>query len=282
MAMAAKIIDGKKAAEELIGELAAEVKAKGLKPKLATILVGEDPASVTYVNSKVKACSRVGIESAEFRLKEATTQDELLKLVKKLNADRSVSGILVQMPLPGHIGQKAIINAVLPEKDVDGFNPVNLGKLIDGDESLPSATPGGVIYLLEKERVTFRGADAVVVGRSITVGKPLAALLLNRDATVTVCHSKTKDLAAVTKRADILCVAVGRPKMITKEMVKPGAVVVDIGINRIDGKLIGDVDFDSVKEIAGKITPVPGGVGPMTVASLMKNTVRACERQKGR
>ena len=282
MAMAAKIIDGKKAAEELIGELAAEVKAKGLKPKLATILVGEDPASVTYVNSKVKACSRVGIESAEFRLKEATTQDELLKLVKKLNADRSVSGILVQMPLPGHIGQKAIINAVLPEKDVDGFNPVNLGKLIDGDESLPSATPGGVIYLLEKEGVKFRGADAVVVGRSITVGKPLAALLLNRDATVTVCHSKTKDLAAVTKRADILCVAVGRPKMITKEMVKPGAVVVDIGINRIDGKLIGDVDFDSVKEIAGKITPVPGGVGPMTVASLMKNTVRACERQKGR
>jgi methylenetetrahydrofolate dehydrogenase (NADP+)/methenyltetrahydrofolate cyclohydrolase len=276
--MAAEIIDGKKIAGELLEELAKEIKEKGLKPKLATVLVGENPASKTYVRNKVRACEKIGVESVLHELPDTTTQEELLELVNKLNEDASVHGILVQLPLPEGIDKDKVIEAVAPEKDVDGFKAVNLGKVLSGDESMPSCTPAGVIHLLEKAWVQLEGADAVVVGRSITVGKPVAALLLNRSATVTVCHSRTKELGEVTKKADVLIVAVGKAKMIKADMVKPGATVIDVGINRVEGKLAGDVDFDSVKEVAGKITPVPGGVGPMTVACLMRNTVRACER----
>ena len=282
--MAAEMIDGKKISEELLGEVAQEVKAKNLTPKLATILVGDDPASQTYINSKIKACGRCGIISDHHPLPSSATKKELLGLIAKLNKDASVHGILVQVPLPGklHSDEKELVESVSPEKDVDGYTALNLGKLLQGDESMPSCTPAGVILLLEKSRVKVEGANAVVVGRSITVGRPLAAMLINRNATVTVCHSKTKDLAAATRNADILCVAVGKPKLVTKGMVKPGAAVIDVGINRVEGKLVGDVDFDSVKEVAGKITPVPGGVGPMTVALLMRNTMRACERASRR
>jgi len=275
----AEIIDGKRIADELLEDLAHEIKANRLKPKLATILVGEDAASKTYINNKVKACARIGVENTHYSLAEDTTPDELLSLIKQLNENKTVHGILVQMPLPKHIDRKIIIGAIAPEKDVDGFNPINIGRLVDGDESMPACTPAGIIHLLEKCGVALEGANAVVVGRSIIVGKPLAMLLLNRNATVTVCHSKTRNLAEITRQADVLCVAVGKPRMITANMVKPGAVVIDVGINRVGGRLVGDVDFESVCKIAGKITPVPGGVGPMTVASLMRNTVHACARQ---
>ncbi len=276
--MPAGIIDGNKIRDELLAELAEEIRRKGLKPALATVLVGTDPASITYVNNKHKACEKIGIRSVRHDFPEGIGEAELLKLISKLNKDKSIHGILVQFPLPKGIGQQKVLEAISPEKDVDGMKPVSLGKLLSGDESMPSCTPFGVIAMLERSGVKIAGKHAVVVGRSIQVGKPLAALLLNRDATVTVCHSKTRNLAEITKQADILCVAIGKPKFITKDMVKPGAVVIDVGINRIEGKLIGDVDFEAVKEIASAITPVPGGVGPMTIAMLMRNTVVACEK----
>lgn len=274
----AQIIDGNKVRDELLAELAEEIKRKGLKPALATVLVGTDPASITYVSNKHKACEKIGIRSVRHDFPEGVGEPELLKLIAKLNKDRSIHGILVQFPLPKEISQQKVLEAISPDKDVDGMKPVNLGKLLSGDESMPSCTPFGVITLLERSGVKIAGKHAVVVGRSIQVGKPLAALLLNRDATVTVCHSKTKNLAEITRQADILCVAIGKPKFITRNMVKPGAVVIDVGINRVEGKLIGDVDFEAVKEVASAITPVPGGVGPMTIATLMRNTVVACEK----
>ncbi|MDD5317561.1 MAG: bifunctional 5,10-methylenetetrahydrofolate dehydrogenase/5,10-methenyltetrahydrofolate cyclohydrolase [Candidatus ainarchaeum sp.] len=280
--MAAEIIDGRKIADSLLSALAEEIRGKGLKPKLATVLVGEDPASVSYVAGKIRACERIGVASDAHRLPASVTEGELLKLVGKLNADRSVHGILVQFPLPPHLSEKKVTEAISEEKDVDGFSPRSLGRLFGGDESMPAATPAGVTYLLEAAGVRIAGSHAVVVGRSITVGKPLAAMLLNRDATVTVCHSKTRDLASHTRQADILCVAVGKPGMVSAGMVKKGATVVDVGTTRVDGRLAGDVDFDAVREVAGKITPVPRGIGPMTIASLMRNTVRACERAAAR
>jgi len=277
--MVAEIIDGKKLADELIAEVGAAVKAGGLHPALSTILVGSDPASESYIRSKMKACAKAGIVSDHHALPDSTTQQELLSLVKRLDVDPSVNGILVQLPLPKHIDENAVIAAISPEKDVDGYTAENLGRILYGDEHLPSCTPAGIIYLLEKSGVKIEGARAVVIGRSVQVGRPLAAMLLNRGATITICHSKTRDIAAETCRADILCVAVGKPGLVTGAMLKPGATVVDVGINRVDGKLVGDVDFASAKDIAGKITPVPGGVGPMTVAYLMKNTLKACEGQ---
>lgn len=276
--MPAQLIDGKTVSDALMAALSSEVKEKNLKPKLVTVLVGENPASLTYISNKAKACAKVGIEFELKKLGEEVSQKELLELVRALNDDAAVHGLLVQLPLPKHIDEAEVSRAVAPEKDVDGYTPLNLGRLMAGDEFMPSCTPAGVIHLLEVSGVKLEGANAVVVGRSITVGRPLAAMLLNRNATVTVCHSKTKNLAEVTRNADVLCVAVGKPKMITASMVKKGAVVIDVGINRVDGNLVGDVDFEGVKEVAGKITPVPGGVGPMTVAMLLKNTVRACER----
>lgn len=274
-----KIIDGNKARDALLAELAGEIRRKKLSPCLATVLVGSDPASVTYVANKRKACAGVGIISRHIHLPASTSEKGLLALVSKLNKDKTVNGILVQFPVPKHISQEKVMEAISPEKDVDGTHPMNLGKLLSGNESMPACTPSGVITLLEKV-VKIAGKHAVVVGRSNTVGKPLAIMLLNRDATVTVCHSKTKNIGEITRQADILCVAVGKPKMITKNMVKKGAVVIDIGITRVNGKLVGDVDFDGVKKAVSAITPVPGGVGPMTIASLMRNTVRAAKKGK--
>lgn len=276
--MTAEIIDGKKLQDEVLADLGERIRLKGLKPRLATVLVGKDPASIAYVNAKAKACARIGIGNEPYELPEDVSEEELLSLVRKLNQKKEVHGILVQFPLPKGLSQAKVIEAISPEKDVDGLHPINLGKLLGGNEEMPACTPSGVIALLEWSGVGIAGKRAVVIGRSIIVGKPLAALLLNRNATVTVCHSKTENLAEITGQADILCVAIGKPRMITKEMVKPGATVIDVGINRIEGKIIGDVDFDSVKEVAGKITPVPGGVGPMTIAMLLRNTVVACER----
>jgi methylenetetrahydrofolate dehydrogenase (NADP+)/methenyltetrahydrofolate cyclohydrolase len=279
--MAAEIIDGKKAAEALLRELAEEVRSKRLKPKLATVLVGNDPASVTYVTNKMVACAKVGISAVLHRLPESVSEEELLALVSRLNRDASVHGVLVQVPLPRHIDEQKALSAVAEEKDVDGFSARNLGLLLSGDESMPACTPAGVIRLVEKSGTAVSGANAVVVGRSVNVGKPIAVMLLNRDATVTVCHSKTRDLASFTRNADILCVAAGKPGLVSGDMVKPGATVIDVGTSRVAGKLVGDVDFASVSKVAGKITPVPGGVGPMTVAWLMRNTVKACERACG-
>ena len=277
----AEIIDGNKARDGLLAQLAEEIKREKLTPCLATVLVGDDPGSATYVANKIKACGKIGILSRHAQLLATASEKELLTLVAKLNKDKAVNGILVQFPVPKQISQQKVMEAISPEKDVDGTHPISLGKLLSGDESMPACTPSGIITLLEKV-TQIKGKHAVVVGRSNTVGKPLAVMLLNRDATVTVCHSKTRDLAAVTRTADILCVAIGRPKMVTKDMVKKGAIVIDVGINRVDGKLVGDVDFDGVNGVASAITPVPGGVGPMTIASLMRNTVRAARLQKGK
>ena len=275
--MAATILDGNKVREEMLAELEKRIKEKGLKPRLATVLVGKNAGSITYIAMKAKAASRIGVATEAYELPETTGEEELLKLVAKLNRKKDIHGILVQFPLPKGLSQQKVTEAISPAKDVDGLHPINLGKLVSGDESMPACTPYGIITLLERSGVQFAGKRAVVVGRSVSVGKPLAALLLNRDATVTVCHSKTKDLGEITKQADILCVAIGKPKAITADMVKPGAVVVDVGINRVEGKIVGDVDV-AVKEVAGAMTPVPGGVGPMTIATLMRSTVAACER----
>ena len=272
-----QIIDGKAISTALKEELKAKVdalKAQGVEPCLAVILVGEDPASTVYVNNKKKACEFIGIKSLSYELPETTTQDELLALIEKLNADDSVNGILVQLPLPKQIDEDAVIGAISPLKDVDGFHPQSVGSLCIGRKGFVSCTPAGIIELLKRSNVEIEGKECVIIGRSNIVGKPMALLMLRENATVTVCHSRTKNLKEVAKRADILIVAIGKPKMINAEYVKEGAVVIDVGIHRLEGKkLCGDVDFDDVAPHTSMITPVPGGVGPMTIAMLMKNCV---------
>lgn len=282
--MSAKLIDGKAIAASVKERAAAEAAncaATGRAPCLAVILVGEDPASRVYVNNKKKACEACGITSLEFLFPADTSEETLLNKIGELNADPAVDGILCQLPLPGHINKTAVLEAISPEKDVDGFHPVNVGRLVNGAPGFLPCTPAGIVEMLKYENVPLAGKRAVVVGRSNIVGKPAAALLLRENATVTVCHSFTENLKAETLRADILVAAVKIPRFITADMVKPGAAVIDVGINRLpDGKLCGDVDFDAVKEVAGAITPVPGGVGPMTIAMLMQNTVEAYKRNR--
>lgn len=271
--MTATIMDGKATAEKIRAGIKAEVANIKTKPGLAAVLVGENPASKAYVEIKRKTCDEVGIYSELYKLPEETTEKELLQLIDKLNKSEKIHGILVQLPLPQHIREEKVLSAIALEKDVDGFSPVNVGRLFSGNEAVVPCTPKGVIRLLEEYGIELAGKNAVVIGRSNIVGKPTALLLLNRNATVTLCHSKTKNLIQYTKNADILVVAVGKPKLITADMVNEGAVVIDVGINRIDGKLVGDVDFESVRKKASYITPVPGGVGPMTVAMLIENTL---------
>ena len=283
--MAAQILDGKALAAEIRSEVKTQVAAlaeKGVSTALAVILVGDDSASQVYVRNKIKACADTGIRSLEFRMPAETTQQQLLAKIAELNADESVDGILVQLPLPKQINADAVIAAIDPAKDVDGFHVANAGALVTGKQGFVPCTPFGVMRLIEKSGVNPRGKSAVIVGRSNIVGKPMALLLLAADATVTVAHSRTPDLSAVTRNADILVAAVGRAKLIKADMVKPGAVVIDVGMNRDEnGKLCGDVDFAEVKEVAGSITPVPGGVGPMTIAMLMQNTVLAAQMRRG-
>lgn len=275
----AKILSGKTVSQRIKDELKKEVenlKANGINPGLAVIIVGDDPASKVYVNNKKKACAQIGIYSEEYALDAETTQDELLKLIDKLNKADNISGILVQLPVPKHIDEETIINAIDPKKDVDAFHPVNVGKIMVGNYDFVPCTPAGVMELIKESGIDVAGKECVIVGRSNIVGKPQAMLLLHENGTVTICHSKTRDLKETTKRADILVAAVGVPEMITGDMIKEGAVVIDVGINRIaPKKLVGDVHFESAEKVAGAITPVPGGVGPMTIAMLMKNTVKA-------
>lgn len=281
--MPAQIIDGKQIAQEVREEIKQEVeqlKQQGIEPGLAVVQVGENPASQVYVNSKHKACGEVGIYSEVHRLPAETTQEQLLQMVQRLNQDNKIHGILVQLPLPDHINEKAIIDAIALEKDVDGFGPSNVGNLVIGDDCFNPCTPYGCMVMLDKIGMDLNGKKAVVVGRSNIVGKPISMMLLSRNCTVTICHSRTKDLAAECREADVLVAAVGRPQMITGDMIKPGAVVLDVGINRLpSGKLVGDVDFASASEVAGWITPVPGGVGPMTITMLLKNTLEAAKRR---
>ena len=273
------LIDGKKVSTEIRGRLekeTAELITKiGRTPGLATVLVGEDPASAVYVRNKNKICHEIGFQSFGQNLSAETTEEELLDIIKKLNSNDEVNGILVQLPLPDHIDSEKILLSIDPEKDVDGFHPINVGKLAIGNALLTPCTPTGIIALLDYYKIEIPGKHAVVLGRSNIVGKPVAHLLLQRHATVTICHSKTKNLQQVTRQADILIAAVGRPHFVNSDMVKEDAVVIDVGSNRVDGKLTGDVDFDQVAEKAGLITPVPGGVGPMTIALLMENTLKA-------
>lgn len=277
------IIDGKKTSAETRIDIKAEVdalKAKGITPGLAVIIVGTDPASQVYVRNKGRGCDEVGIYSEIIELPEQTTEGELLEIIDKLNERREISGILVQLPLPKHISEKAVTDRILPEKDVDAFSDANVGKIMLGSPAFLPCTPAGVMELLKRYDIDVSGKECVVVGRSNIVGKPMAMLLLAENGTVTICHSRTKDLAEHTKRADILVVAIGRAGMITGDMIKDGAVVIDVGINRgSDGKLCGDVDFESASAKASYITPVPGGVGPMTITMLLKNTVRAAKIQ---
>ncbi len=279
----ATLIDGKAIAAAVRADVAREtaaLKERGITPGLAVIIVGDDPASRVYVNNKKKACAEVGIYSEEFALPADTTQDELLALIASLNGRSDINGILCQLPLPAHIDDKAVIAAVSPRKDVDAFHAANVGHIMIGDYTFLPCTPAGVMELLHRSGVEVAGKTCVVVGRSNIVGKPMAMLLLHENGTVTICHSKTQDLKAVCRGADILVAAVGRPKFITADMVKPGAAVIDVGMDRDEnGKLCGDVDFGPVSEIAGYITPVPGGVGPMTIAMLLKNTLMAAKLQ---
>ncbi len=274
-----QLIDGKKIAAEIKDELKEKVsklKEEGIHICLAVIQVGDDPASSIYVNNKKKACAYIGIESLAYELPEETTQEELVSLVQKLNGDAKVNGILVQLPLPDHIDADAIIRTISPDKDVDGFHPESVGRLCIGAEGFVSCTPAGVIQLLKRSGIGIAGKECVVMGRSNIVGKPMSILLLRENGTVTITHSRTEDLKKVTGRADILVVAIGRPKFVTKDFVKAGAVVIDVGMHRnADNKLCGDVDFEDVKDKVSAITPVPGGVGPMTIAMLMYNCVRA-------
>ena len=255
-----------------------ELKAKGVLPGLAVIIVGEDPASKVYVGRKEAMCQELGMHSEKFALPEETTQEELVALVEKLNKDDKVHGILVQLPLPKHLDEKTVINTINPEKDVDAFHPVNVGKIMIGDYDFVPCTPAGIMELIKESGVEVEGKTCVVVGRSNIVGKPMSMLLLHKNGTVTTCHSRTRNISEITKTADILVAAVGRANFITEDMVKPGAVVIDVGMNRLsDGRLVGDVDFENVEKIAGAITPVPGGVGPMTIAMLMQNTFTAAK-----
>ena len=279
----AEIISGKEVAAVLNEGTAAkvaELKNKGIGVSLAVIIVGDDPASKVYVKNKKKACEKLGITSYEYVLPESTTQEELMQTVKELNERADVNGILCQLPLPKHLDSNAVIDAIAPEKDVDCFSPTNVGLLNIGRGRLSPCTPAGIMDMLEYKNISVSGKHCVVIGRSNIVGKPMSALLLAADATVTVCHSKTQNLKEITKTADVLIAAVGRPKFVTADMVKDGAVVIDVGIHRTEsGKLCGDVDFDSVEPKASYITPVPGGVGPMTIARLMRNTVTAAKLQ---
>ena len=280
--MSAQILDGKGTAQAIRAEIKEDVDRfvaeTNVQPTLAVILVGEDPASQVYVRNKERACGRIGIESRTVRMPAETTQAELIAQIDALNADNSVHGILIQLPLPKHLDEAAALMRVRAEKDVDGFHVYNSGRLLQNNPTVLPCTPRGIMYMLKKSGVQLDGANAVVVGRSNIVGKPAALLLLRENCTVTVCHSHTRDLAEITRRADVLVAAVGRAKFITADMVKPGATVIDVGINRVDGKLCGDVDFEGVSEIAAAISPVPGGVGPMTVAMLMENTLEAACR----
>ncbi len=279
----ALLINGKEIAAQIRAEVAAEaseLKAQGTTPGLAVVLVGEDPASQTYVRNKQKACEEAGLYARQITLPATTTQEELMALVEELNNDPAIHGILCQLPLPKHLDDKAVIAAIRPDKDVDAFHAENVGHILIGDEGFLPCTPAGVMELLHRSGITVEGKECVVIGRSNIVGKPMAMLLLHENGTVTICHSRTKDLAATCRRADILVAAVGRAKFVTADMVKPGAAVIDVGINRDEnGKLCGDVDFAAVEPIAGAITPVPGGVGPMTIAMLLKNTITAARRQ---
>lgn len=275
----AAIIDGKKISSEIkdeLKELAAKYKSEGKEVTLAVIQVGNDPASTVYVGNKKKACEYIGINSLSYEIPEETTQEELLKLVNHLNEREDVNGILVQLPLPAHIDEDVIIKAISPKKDVDGFHPQSVGALSIGQEGYVSCTPAGIIQLLKRSGIEIEGKECVILGRSNIVGKPMALLMLRENATVTVCHSRTENLKEVTKRADILIVAIGKPEYVTKEYVKEGAVVIDVGIHRKEnGKLCGDVLFDDVEPVAFAITPVPGGVGPMTIAMLMNNCMQS-------
>ncbi len=280
--MVAKVIDGRKIAAEIRGRVIEEARTlweqHGIRPGLAAILIGRDPASEVYVGLKQKACEEAAFTFRKISLPESVSEKEVVKHIEKLNMDKSIHGMIVQLPLPPHLNENKIIAALSPEKDVDGLHPINMGRLLLGDEGITPCTPTGIITLLEREGVTLRGKHVVIVNRSKIVGRPLMAMMINRDATVTVCHSKTANLATHTKTADILIVAVGKPMFITENMVKDGAIVVDVGINRIEGRIVGDVDFEKVKEKASAITPVPGGVGPMTVAMLLRNVLEAAKR----
>ena len=278
----ANIIDGKLVSAAVKDRVANEVKnlnSKGISVCLAVILVGQDPASQIYVANKKKACEQLGIISKEYLLPETTTQSELLALVNELNNDKTVNGILCQLPLPKGLDEKAVIETIDPNKDVDAFHPVNVGRIMIGDYDFLPCTPAGVMEMLSYYNIDAEGKECVVIGRSNIVGKPMGMLLLHKNGTVTISHSRTKNLAEVTRRADILVAAVGRANFVTADMVKDGAVVIDVGMNRADGKLCGDVDFDAVSQKASYITPVPGGVGPMTIATLMQNTLTAAKRQ---
>lgn len=281
--MSAKIIDGKSVSAEVKAAVAAEtaqLKEKGIVPGLAVIIVGDDPASRVYVNNKKKACAAVGFHSEEYALPAQTTENELLHLVRELNENPHINGILVQLPLPAQIDEHKVIAAIAPEKDVDAFHAVNVGKIMIGDYDFLPCTPSGCMDLIHSTGVEIAGKNCVVVGRSNIVGKPMAMLLLHESGTITICHSKTKNLKEICQNADILVVAIGKAKFITGDMIKKGAVVIDVGMDRDEnGKLCGDVDFDSAKEVAGYITPVPGGVGPMTIATLMRNTLTAAKVQ---
>lgn len=279
--MAAQLLDGKNMSNELREKLALRVdnlKARGVTPGLAVILVGEDPASQIYVKNKGLGCAQVGMHSVTIRLPETTTQQELETQIDQLNGDSSIHGILVQLPLPAGLDEAAALARIAPEKDVDGFHVVNAGKLFTGQKGVVACTPKGAMEMIRRTGIDLSGKEAVVVGRSNIVGKPMAMLLLQQNATVTMCHSRTQHLAEHTRRADVLVAAVGKPRFITADMVKPGAIVIDVGINRVDGKVVGDVDFDAVKEVASWITPVPGGVGRMTITMLLENTIEAAER----
>ena len=293
--MAAQIIDGKQVAADMRTELTAkvaELKSKGIVPGLAVVLVGQDPASKSYVTAKERTCAEIGIYSDDNHLPEDTTQDELMALIDKFNKDPKINGILVQLPLPKHINESEVLLAIDPAKDVDGFHPVNVGKMVVGEEAFLPCTPHGILQLLVRSGVKTEGAEVVVVGRSNIVGKPIANMLIQKspagNATVTVCHTRTKNLAEHVRRADIIIAAAGVPNTVTADMVKDGAAVIDVGVNRVEDatkkrgyRLVGDVDFDAVKEKASLITPVPGGVGPMTITMLMYNTVESAEKAAG-
>lgn len=279
--MAAEILSGKEMSESLRKEIAERVvrlKEQGVTPGLAVILVGNDPASEIYVRNKGNGCAETGMYSRTMNMPEETTQEQLEAAIEELNADPTIHGILVQLPLPKHLDENAALAKILPEKDVDGFHLINAGHMLTGTEGVVACTPRGALYMIKSTGLDLNGKEAVVIGRSNIVGKPMAMLLLRENCTVTMCHSRTKNLAEHTRRADILVAAVGKAGFVTADMVKPGAVVIDVGINRVDGKVKGDVDFDAVKEIAGWITPVPGGVGKMTITMLLANTVEAAER----
>lgn len=278
----ANIIDGKAISTEIRKEITEDIRSSGITPGLAVIIVGSDPASQVYVRNKRRACEEVGIYSEAYELPEETTQEELNSLIDRLNVDEKIHGILVQLPLPKHLSEDEVIMRIRPEKDVDAFHPANVGKIMLGDYDFLPCTPAGVMELLKRSNIEISGKDCVVVGRSNIVGKPQAMLLLHANGTVTICHSKTKDLKGICSKADIIVVAIGKPDFLTADMVKEGAVVIDVGINRkADGKLTGDVDFENVSKKASYITPVPGGVGPMTITMLLKNTVTSAKKFAG-